>query len=425
MFLGTSAYAQNVDELTNIFGGLVQKGKGQPAQSQWQRLPGNEVACINQQLENRGMSIDAMIERGVAPGDLHIAQARSYSRNYRGDQTSQESQTSGRSPSPYVVDGLALGDKVPLNSAAYNKYHCSSSEKFLGFTWCHKDETKRYSRTEITFSNSILHTQDGIAWYINRYIEPATFERNEVRSEINRLSAKYGQSPAREIRLPHKDGLPDAIMVVWGKVELQKLSDDEARTVAHGGRHEGILVGFLGDLEKSAKAGTPVYELSGGAGYVWVATYNSAGRGVLRFLAIDDANIRNRGGGGTTVIQLKNESGIFVVPVEINGAITLDFVVDSGASDVSLPADVVSTLIRTRTISPSDFVGQQTYVLADGSEVPSDVFVIKSLKVGDNVVHNVRASIASPKATLLLGQSFLGHFKSWSIDNAKHALILE
>ena len=126
-----------------------------------------------------------------------------------------------------------------------------------------------------------------------------------------------------------------------------------------------------------------------------------------------------------TTVQLKNDGGIFVVPVEINGAITLDFVVDSGASDVSLPADVVSTLIRTGTIGAADFVGQQTYVLADGSKVPSDVFVIRSLKIGNQVVENVRATIASPKATLLLGQSFLRHFKSWSIDNSNHALILE
>ena len=74
--------------------------------------------------------------------------------------------------------------------------------------------------------------------------------------------------------------------------------------------------------------------------------------------------------------------GIYDVPVLINGAITLDFVVDSGASDVSVPADVVSTLNRTGTIRPSDFVGQQTYVLGDGTEVPSDIFTIRSLKVG-------------------------------------------
>ena len=38
-----------------------------------------------------------------------------------------------------------------------------------------------------------------------------------------------------------------------------------------------------------------------------------------------------------------------MVPVQINGAITLDFTVDSGAADVSVPADVFSTLARTET----------------------------------------------------------------------------
>jgi clan AA aspartic protease (TIGR02281 family) len=126
-----------------------------------------------------------------------------------------------------------------------------------------------------------------------------------------------------------------------------------------------------------------------------------------------------------TVIRLKNDGGIFTVPVEINGTINLDFVLDSGASDVLVPADVVSTLIRTGTIRQSDFIGQQTYILADGTEAPSDVFIIRSLKVGDNIIENVRGSIASPKASLLLGQSFLRHFKSWSIDNARRVLVLE
>jgi predicted aspartyl protease len=99
--------------------------------------------------------------------------------------------------------------------------------------------------------------------------------------------------------------------------------------------------------------------------------------------------------------------------------------VDSGAADVSVPADVVSTLIRTRTIQDSDFIGTQTYVLADGSEAPSDVFNIRSLKVGNQIIQNVRGTISSPKGALLLGQSFLQKFKSWSIDNTKHVLVLK
>ena len=125
------------------------------------------------------------------------------------------------------------------------------------------------------------------------------------------------------------------------------------------------------------------------------------------------------------IVQFKNDGGVFVVPVEINSAITLDFIIDSGASDVSVPADVVSTLIRTHTIQASDFVGKQTYVLADGSEAPSTIFIIRSLKIGSHLIENVRGRIAPAKGNLLLGQSFLQNFKSWSIDNTRHALILE
>ena len=47
---------------------------------------------------------------------------------------------------------------------------------------------------------------------------------------------------------------------------------------------------------------------------------------------------------------MKKDGGTYVVPVVINDAITLDFTVDSGAADVSIPEDVVTTLMRTGTI---------------------------------------------------------------------------
>ena len=124
-------------------------------------------------------------------------------------------------------------------------------------------------------------------------------------------------------------------------------------------------------------------------------------------------------------VPLKLVGGTFVVPVEINGAITLDFVVDSGAADVSVPADVAGTLMRTKTLKSSDFIGSATYILADGSKSPSDTFIIRSLKIGDKTIENIRGSIAPVTASPLLGQSFFQHFKSWSIDNSKRELLLE
>jgi uncharacterized protein len=125
----------------------------------------------------------------------------------------------------------------------------------------------------------------------------------------------------------------------------------------------------------------------------------------------------------TTSVPMRIEGRTYVVPVLINDAITLDFIVDSGAANVSIPADVVLTLMRTKTLKETDFLGEQTYVLADGSKVPSQTFRIRSLKVGNKVLQNVNGSVGSVQGSLLLGQSFLSRFKSWSVDT-KHALVL-
>lgn len=128
--------------------------------------------------------------------------------------------------------------------------------------------------------------------------------------------------------------------------------------------------------------------------------------------------------GNSELVRLIPSHGTLLVPVTINNEITLKFTVDSGASDVSIPADVVSTLIRTGSISDSDFIGSQTYILADGSRVPSATFNIRSLRVGNKTLKNVVGSVASAKGSLLLGQSFLKRFNSWSIDNGRGVLIL-
>ena len=123
-------------------------------------------------------------------------------------------------------------------------------------------------------------------------------------------------------------------------------------------------------------------------------------------------------------VPLKPQNGVLRVPVLINDVIPLEFILDSGASDVSIPADVVSTLMRSGTLTTEDFTGANTYVLADGSRVPSQTFRIRSLTVGNWILKNVSGNVGSWNGELLLGQSFLSQFKSWSIDNARQVLVL-
>jgi len=126
-----------------------------------------------------------------------------------------------------------------------------------------------------------------------------------------------------------------------------------------------------------------------------------------------------------TRVPLKVVGGTLVVAVEINDVVTLDFILDSGAADVSVPSDVASVLFRKNALKKSDFIGKQIYMLADGSSSPSDTFIIRSLRIGDKQVQNVRGSIGPVASEPLLGQAFLQHFQSWSIDNSKWELLLE
>lgn len=123
-------------------------------------------------------------------------------------------------------------------------------------------------------------------------------------------------------------------------------------------------------------------------------------------------------------VPLVRNGGVYTVPVQINGAITLDFIVDSGAAEVNIPADVVMTLIRAKTIALSDFLPGATYVLADGTRLEGARFTIRMVRIGDHVIQNVSASIGDVKSQLLLGQSVLERLGRWSLDTRRGVMVL-
>ncbi|HWE47531.1 MAG TPA: retroviral-like aspartic protease family protein [Caulobacteraceae bacterium] len=127
---------------------------------------------------------------------------------------------------------------------------------------------------------------------------------------------------------------------------------------------------------------------------------------------------------GVSEIKLERADGALYVPVMVDNALTLKFVVDSGATDVTISSDVAQTLTRMGKLTRGDYLGHAEFVLADGSHAPSQLFIIRSLKVGDRELHDVTALITNSHGSLLLGQSFLRRFKSWSIDNRRGMLIL-
>jgi clan AA aspartic protease (TIGR02281 family) len=123
-------------------------------------------------------------------------------------------------------------------------------------------------------------------------------------------------------------------------------------------------------------------------------------------------------------IPLVHEHGTLQVPVVINGKILFNFTIDSGATDVTIPANIFLSLTRAGTVSPQDFLDKRTYKLADGSLEFAQRFRIRSLQVGNVELRDIIASVVPSAGSLLLGQSFLSRLQSWSIDNERQVLLI-
>jgi hypothetical protein len=187
----------------------------------------------------------------------------------------------------YTVAGLPLGSRVQFDSADYREYKCSPSDQFAGYTWCQKTRQEKDRRGSLNVTYSLLHSQDGTVFYVNRFQEPAFFGPNEADAAIRQYSSKIGEK-AEIKRLPRQKGLPEGTLASWGKISLEPLDSDSINTLAGGKSPKvGYLVDFVGNFARSAKEGLPIYRVSGGAGFLWVASFDQRGRGTLRLTAVD------------------------------------------------------------------------------------------------------------------------------------------
>jgi len=124
--------------------------------------------------------------------------------------------------------------------------------------------------------------------------------------------------------------------------------------------------------------------------------------------------------------SLRHGGGVLFVTATLNGSLTASFVLDSGSADVSLSPATFRRLVQDGTITRSDMLGERTYVTANGQKMVGKMFRLRSVRVGDKVAYDVQASVSDgvPDDAMLLGQTFLAKFNSWSVDNTNRKLVL-
>jgi aspartyl protease family protein len=107
-----------------------------------------------------------------------------------------------------------------------------------------------------------------------------------------------------------------------------------------------------------------------------------------------------------------------VVNVLVNGSVNAPFLVDTGATDVLIPAPLAKRL----GLESGPETRSKTYQTANGLVTQATV-MLGSLDLGGAVVENVPASISPSMEIGLLGLSFFNHF-TYHIDAAAGVLTL-
>ena len=127
----------------------------------------------------------------------------------------------------------------------------------------------------------------------------------------------------------------------------------------------------------------------------------------------------------TEVPISRHAGGTFDVDCTVNG-LALSMIFDTGASDVTISKVEADFMLKNKYLSKDDVKGRQYYQIANGDISEGTVITLKEVKIGDAVLHNVDASVVkNQKAPLLLGQSVLEKFGTFTVDNINSKLIIK
>jgi aspartyl protease family protein len=125
------------------------------------------------------------------------------------------------------------------------------------------------------------------------------------------------------------------------------------------------------------------------------------------------------------VVKWRDDNGVKIISVEING-VAMDFIFDTGASIISISATEASFLIKQGTLTDDDLLGTVNFTDANGDISEGTVVLLRTVKIGNKLLHDVEASIVhNSVAPLLLGQSALSSFGTISIDNVNNEIRFE
>lgn len=125
-----------------------------------------------------------------------------------------------------------------------------------------------------------------------------------------------------------------------------------------------------------------------------------------------------------TVVQMVKRNGVYYVGGKVDG-IPMDFIFDTGASEVSISLIEASFLVKQGKLSKGDFVGYNSYADANGGVSIGMKIILRQFEVGGVILKDVEAGVVQNlDAPLLLGGTVLNRLGRFTIDPANSTLTL-
>jgi predicted aspartyl protease len=146
----------------------------------------------------------------------------------------------------------------------------------------------------------------------------------------------------------------------------------------------------------------------------------------LEFIVPGDQTEKSAGKRQKIIKLNRNSARLHEIKVKINGILDVNFILDSGSSEIALTPEIFDTLERNGSIKPDDYLAAEAFQLADGRIIHSKRFNIRTLEIDNIIINNVAASISSRNdSPLLLGQNVIERIGIFKIDYAKDIIIIE
>ncbi|MFI3221496.1 MAG: retropepsin-like aspartic protease [Methylococcaceae bacterium] len=121
-------------------------------------------------------------------------------------------------------------------------------------------------------------------------------------------------------------------------------------------------------------------------------------------------------------IALIDSNGVYMLPITLNDSIVVEGILDTGASEMFIPFNVIASLIQIGGIATKDILKDGSYTLADGTIKNRERVNIAKIMIGNLTFTNVSAIVGANNSTVLIGQNVLKNI-NYTIDNKKKVLI--